>query len=40
MSDARPSKIVCIGLNYVKHAAELGAPLPEEPLIFFKPPSS
>ena len=40
MSDARPSKIVCIGLNYVKHAAELGAPLPEEPLIFLKPPSS
>ena len=40
MSDARPSKMVCIGLNYVKHAAELGAPLPEEPLIFFKPPSS
>ena len=33
---ARPSKIVCIGLNYRDHAAESGMPLPSEPVIFFK----
>jgi 2,4-diketo-3-deoxy-L-fuconate hydrolase len=33
---ARPSKIVCIGLNYAKHAAEAGATVPPEPVIFFK----
>jgi 2,4-diketo-3-deoxy-L-fuconate hydrolase len=33
---ARPSKIVCIGLNYADHAHETGAPLPPEPVIFFK----
>jgi 2,4-diketo-3-deoxy-L-fuconate hydrolase len=32
----RPSKIVCIGLNYRDHAAETGAAIPEEPVIFFK----
>ncbi|MDE0960143.1 MAG: fumarylacetoacetate hydrolase family protein [Planctomycetota bacterium] len=32
----RPSKIVCIGLNYRDHAAETGAELPVEPVIFFK----
>jgi 2-keto-4-pentenoate hydratase/2-oxohepta-3-ene-1,7-dioic acid hydratase in catechol pathway len=32
----RPSKIVCIGLNYADHAKETGAPLPPEPVIFFK----
>jgi 2-keto-4-pentenoate hydratase/2-oxohepta-3-ene-1,7-dioic acid hydratase in catechol pathway len=37
---SRPSKIVCIGLNYAKHAAEFGNPIPKEPLIFLKPPSS
>ncbi len=37
---ARPSKIVCIGLNYAKHAAESGAPLPKEPIIFFKATSA
>jgi len=36
----RPSKIVCVGRNYREHAAELGNEVPEEPLIFFKPPSS
>lgn len=36
----RPSKIVCIGRNYVAHAAELGNEVPSEPLIFLKPPSS
>lgn len=33
---SRPSKIVCIGLNYAKHAAESGMDLPKEPVIFFK----
>lgn len=32
----KPSKIVCIGLNYKKHAQETGAKIPEEPIIFFK----
>lgn len=32
-----PSKIVCVGLNYKDHAAEVNKPLPEEPLIFIKP---
>jgi len=35
-----PSKIVCVGRNYKAHAAELGNPIPEQPLVFFKPPSS
>jgi 2,4-diketo-3-deoxy-L-fuconate hydrolase len=33
---ARPSKIICIGLNYAKHAQETNSPLPTEPIIFFK----
>jgi 2-keto-4-pentenoate hydratase/2-oxohepta-3-ene-1,7-dioic acid hydratase in catechol pathway len=33
---ARPSKIVCIGLNYAKHAKETNAPIPVEPILFFK----
>lgn len=33
-------KIICIGLNYRKHAMELGRPLPEEPVVFMKPDSS
>ena len=33
---ARPSKIVCIGLNFRDHAAESGLALPSEPVIFFK----
>ena len=36
----RPSKIVCVGRNYVKHAEELGNTVPEEPLLFLKPPSA
>jgi 2,4-didehydro-3-deoxy-L-rhamnonate hydrolase len=32
----RPSKIVCIGLNYADHARESGAAIPEEPILFFK----
>jgi 2-keto-4-pentenoate hydratase/2-oxohepta-3-ene-1,7-dioic acid hydratase in catechol pathway len=33
---ARPSKIVCIGLNFADHARETGAAIPTEPIIFFK----
>lgn len=33
---ARPSKIICIGLNYEDHAKETGAAIPSEPIIFFK----
>ena len=33
---ARPSKIICIGLNYADHAKETGATPPSEPVIFFK----
>src|SRR5690349_22663919 len=36
----RPSKIVCVGRNYVDHAKEMGNDVPKEPLIFLKPPSS
>jgi 2-keto-4-pentenoate hydratase/2-oxohepta-3-ene-1,7-dioic acid hydratase in catechol pathway len=35
-----PSKLVCIGRNYVEHAAELGNTVPGEPMIFLKAPSS
>lgn len=35
-----PTKIVCVGLNYRDHAHELSMELPDEPLIFLKPPSS
>ena len=35
-----PSKIVCVGRNYREHAAELGNKMPDEPLLFLKPPSS
>ena len=36
----RPSKIICIGLNYSDHAAESGMELPPEPVIFFKASSA
>lgn len=36
----RPSKIVCIGLNYAKHAEESGMEIPKEPVIFFKSTSA
>jgi 2-keto-4-pentenoate hydratase/2-oxohepta-3-ene-1,7-dioic acid hydratase in catechol pathway len=35
-----PTKIVCVGRNYLEHARELGNEPPSEPLIFMKPPSS
>ncbi|CAM3529826.1 fumarylacetoacetate hydrolase family protein [Pontibacter korlensis] len=37
---ARPSKIVCIGLNYADHAKETNAAVPQEPIIFFKATSA
>ena len=40
MSELRPSKIVCVGRNYAAHAAELGNPMPERPMLFLKPPSA
>ena len=36
----RPSKIVCVGLNYAKHAAESGMAIPKEPILFFKATTS
>ncbi|MAS69034.1 MULTISPECIES: fumarylacetoacetate hydrolase family protein [unclassified Leeuwenhoekiella] len=36
----RPSKIVCIGLNYVSHAKETGMEVPKEPILFFKATSA
>lgn len=35
-----PSKLVCVGFNYHAHADEMTAPVPDEPLLFMKPPSS
>lgn len=37
---ARPAKIVCIGLNYRDHAAETGAAIPPEPVLFMKDPTT
>lgn len=37
---ARPSKIVCVGLNYAQHAAEAGMEVPKEPVLFFKATSA
>jgi 2-keto-4-pentenoate hydratase/2-oxohepta-3-ene-1,7-dioic acid hydratase in catechol pathway len=35
-----PTKVVCVGLNYHAHARELGREIPDEPLLFLKPPSA
>jgi 2-keto-4-pentenoate hydratase/2-oxohepta-3-ene-1,7-dioic acid hydratase in catechol pathway len=40
LAPVMPSKIVCVGLNYKDHAAEVKKPLPAEPLIFIKPSTS
>jgi len=37
LAPCEPTKIVALGLNYRDHAAEIGHPLPEEPLLFIKP---
>jgi 2-keto-4-pentenoate hydratase/2-oxohepta-3-ene-1,7-dioic acid hydratase in catechol pathway len=36
----KPSKIICVGLNYRDHARELKMPIPEHPILFMKPPSA
>jgi 2-keto-4-pentenoate hydratase/2-oxohepta-3-ene-1,7-dioic acid hydratase in catechol pathway len=40
LAPARPSKIICVGRNYVEHAREHNVEVPKVPLIFFKPPSA
>ena len=40
MPPLSPSKIVCVGRNYIAHAKELGNEVPTQPLLFLKPPSS
>lgn len=40
IAPSEPSKIICVGRNYVEHAKELGNEVPKVPLIFFKPPSA
>jgi 2-keto-4-pentenoate hydratase/2-oxohepta-3-ene-1,7-dioic acid hydratase in catechol pathway len=40
LAPTEPSKIICVGRNYVEHAKELGNEVPKVPLIFMKPPSS
>ena len=40
LAPVAPSKIVCVGRNYLEHALELGNKMPEEPLLFLKPSSS
>ncbi|MDQ2691510.1 MAG: fumarylacetoacetate hydrolase family protein [Chloroflexota bacterium] len=40
LAPSEPSKIICVGKNYVEHARELGTEVPKVPLIFLKPPSS
>ena len=40
LAPVRPSKMVCVGLNYKDHAGEVGKALPPEPLLFIKPPST
>ena len=37
---ARPSKLICIGLNYAAHARESGMEIPKEPVVFFKATSA
>ncbi|HSL28922.1 MAG TPA: fumarylacetoacetate hydrolase family protein [Anaerolineales bacterium] len=40
LAPSEPSKIICVGKNYVEHARELGTEVPKVPLIFLKPPSA
>jgi 2-keto-4-pentenoate hydratase/2-oxohepta-3-ene-1,7-dioic acid hydratase in catechol pathway len=40
LAPCEPTKILCVGRNYVEHAKELGNEVPKIPLIFMKPPSS
>jgi 2-keto-4-pentenoate hydratase/2-oxohepta-3-ene-1,7-dioic acid hydratase in catechol pathway len=40
MTNIAPSKIVCVGRNYLAHAREMGNDVPPVPLLFLKPPSA
>src|SRR5207237_4773687 len=40
LAPVHPHKIICVGRNYTEHASELGHDIPQEPLLFLKPPSS
>lgn len=40
IAPCQPSKVVCVGLNYKGHATELNFNLPDEPVIFLKPPTA
>jgi 2-keto-4-pentenoate hydratase/2-oxohepta-3-ene-1,7-dioic acid hydratase in catechol pathway len=40
LAPVRPTKVVCIGLNYQHHADEMDKSIPDEPLMFLKPPSA
>lgn len=40
LAPCAPTKVVAVGLNYRDHARELGMPLPEDPIIFLKPPTT
>ena len=40
LSPCTPTKIVCVGRNYAAHAKELGNEVPQQPLLFLKPPSA
>ena len=40
LAPVTPGKVVCIGMNYRAHAAEISIDVPDEPLIFFKPTSA
>lgn len=40
LAPVAPSKVVCVGINYREHGAEMGHELPDEPVIFLKPPTA
>lgn len=40
LAPCAPSKVVAVGKNYAAHAAEMGTPVPQEPLLFLKPPTT
>lgn len=40
LAPAEPTKLVCVGLNYRDHAAEMKKALPPEPMVFLKPPTT
>jgi 2-keto-4-pentenoate hydratase/2-oxohepta-3-ene-1,7-dioic acid hydratase in catechol pathway len=40
LTPCAPSKIIAVGKNYANHAAEMGTPVPQEPILFLKPPTT